>query len=282
LVVAIGLAALAATAFLPERTAGPDFEAPEVAKDEPLFSDDPATHTTRLIRANRTRKEPPPLEPDSTPVGRLVDAATAGDAATVRELLAKGVDPNTPNMHGRLPLHRAASGGSLEVVELLLAAGADANVKDRITDDIGWFPLSHAAFAGSPEITARLLEAGGLPELTGSGDSFLMPVIDGASSAEENTDETNERRAEVMRMLFKAGAATAGLDHVLSKAVWLQSITLVSPLLEHGVRLDVSSQLGRAYLRLPGPLGDLLRSAHAEPAKPVSPSTPSPSSRPDF
>ncbi len=98
-----------------------------------------------------------------------MDAATAGDVATVRELLAEGVDPNTPNMHGRLPLHRAASGGSLEAVELLLAAGADARVKDRITDDIGWFPLSHAAFAGSPEITARLLKAGGLPELTARG-----------------------------------------------------------------------------------------------------------------
>ena len=218
---------------------------------------------------------------DPTPVGRLVDAATAADVATVRELLAEGVDPNTPNRHGRLPLHRAASAGSLEAVELLLAGGANANVKDRITDDIEWFPLSHAAFAGSPEITARLLRAGGLPQLTGSGDSFLMPVIDGASVAEENTDETNERRAEVMRMLFEAGATTAEIDVVLLKAVWLQSLVLVSPLLEHGARLDTSSQIGRGLLRLPGPLGDLLREAHAERAKSTSPSASAPSSRPD-
>ncbi len=274
--------ALAANAFFGDRNGGPGFGAPEIANDEPLISDDPATHTTRLIPANRPREEPPPLELDPTPVGRLVDAATAGDVATVRELLAEGVDPNTSNMHGRLPLHRAASGGSLEAVELLLAAGADARVKDRITDDIGWFPLSHAAFAGSPEITERLLQAGGLPELTGSGDSFLMPVIDGALSAEENTDETYERRAAVMRLLFEAGAATSELDAVLRVAVvFAKSVALAAPLLENGARLDLSSQTGRALLRLPGPMGDLLREAHAESIKPVSLSTPSPSSRPD-
>ncbi len=281
-VVLLGLVALSLVALLQDRTAGPGFGMPKVADDGPLFSDDPATHTTRIFRTRRPREERPPLEPDTTSVGRLVDAATAGDVATVSELLAEGVDPNTPNIHGRLPLHRAASGGSLEVVELLLAAGADANVKDRITADIGWFPLSHAAEAGSPEITARLLKEAGLPELVGSGDSFLMPVVDGALHTEENTDATNERRAEVMRLLLEAGATTASIDAVLFKAVALQSATLVAPLLEHGARLEMSSQMSCALLRLPGPLGDLLRDAHAEPTKPVSLSTPSPSSHPDF
>ncbi len=48
------------------------------------------------------------------------------DAATVRLLLAHGAEVNAREAGGYTPLHQAASAGRLELVDILLAAGADA------------------------------------------------------------------------------------------------------------------------------------------------------------
>ena len=57
------------------------------------------------------------------------DAASAGDAAAVRSLLSKGVDPNG-RKHGQTPLIYAAEGGHVDVIELLLSIRVDVDAKD--------------------------------------------------------------------------------------------------------------------------------------------------------
>jgi ankyrin repeat protein len=95
-------------------------------------------------------ERPPPPE-----VGVDVhDAAARGDAAQVRVLL--DADPERlagKDERGLTPLHAAAGKGRKEVVELLLAGGADANGRD----DNGWTPLHWAAIYGHPEVAALLL-----------------------------------------------------------------------------------------------------------------------------
>jgi serine/threonine-protein phosphatase 6 regulatory ankyrin repeat subunit C len=59
----------------------------------------------------------------------LHEAALAGGAERVKELLKKGADPNTQDKKGRTPLHWAAYIGHFDVVELLLKHGADPNIK---------------------------------------------------------------------------------------------------------------------------------------------------------
>jgi ankyrin repeat protein len=82
-------------------------------------------------------------------------AAFGGAAATAKLLLERGADADTG------ALHFAAGGARLELVRLLLTAGADVNRRDPAT---GRTPL-HAAVAAAPagdapEIVRVLLAAG--------------------------------------------------------------------------------------------------------------------------
>lgn len=63
----------------------------------------------------------------------LISASRAGNDRLVRQLLRQGADPNDTEgqLWGNTPLKEAANYGHLEVVELLIAAGADLNKADR-------------------------------------------------------------------------------------------------------------------------------------------------------
>jgi len=52
-------------------------------------------------------------------------AAKRDAGATVQALLNAAADPNLPSRAGRTPLHVACTGGSVDMVEMLIAAGAD-------------------------------------------------------------------------------------------------------------------------------------------------------------
>jgi ankyrin repeat protein len=86
------------------------------------------------------------------PPGLIVRAAASGKAAAVALLLERGADPNA--MPGRATaLHEAAFRGDRDLVDLLLAAGADPTLRDREfdADAAGW-----AAHAGHTALAAHL------------------------------------------------------------------------------------------------------------------------------
>mmetsp|Transcript_17689 Transcript_17689/g.40998 ORF Transcript_17689/g.40998 Transcript_17689/m.40998 type:complete len:558 (-) Transcript_17689:67-1740(-) len=74
-----------------------------------------------------------PYAVDGRGASALSEAAVEGHAAIARMLLNehKLTNPNEQNHEGRTPLHRAAFQSRLEMISLLLEAGADPRIKQR-------------------------------------------------------------------------------------------------------------------------------------------------------
>jgi len=83
-----------------------------------------------------------------------------GDERLVSLLLERGADPSRGNAHGWTPLHQAAYGHHLRLAQILLDAGAPADVSAR---GDGGTPLVVALFWGHREAAELLAEHGLAP-----------------------------------------------------------------------------------------------------------------------
>lgn len=92
----------------------------------------------------------PGLSRDPTP---LLAAAEFGNAPAIALLLSLGAAPGNLGEDGISPLHRAAQSGSLESVNLLVAAGSDVDLHEQRWNGT---PLSWSVVLGKPHIAERL------------------------------------------------------------------------------------------------------------------------------
>ncbi|KAK6511587.1 hypothetical protein TWF481_000502 [Arthrobotrys musiformis] len=90
--------------------------------------------------------------------------AWLGNEDIIEMLLAAGADPNAANDNGLTALHLAASVGNLEAVKLLLEAGADVNAQGHIDGGVHSLPifsgLRDEQLAAYEGIIDLLIEAG--------------------------------------------------------------------------------------------------------------------------
>ena len=94
----------------------------------------------------------------SVPDISIHEAVQDGNIEAVKQHLAAGTDVNgTGEELGWTPLHLAAYKGQNEIVELLIAKGANVNAKN----DIGETPLDFAIQLKSTEIADLLRKHGG-------------------------------------------------------------------------------------------------------------------------
>jgi ankyrin repeat protein len=82
-------------------------------------------------------------------------AAENGSDSLVQLLLSAGADPNVANRVGETPLHFAASHGHLSTVRTLLAHGARVGARSRFTHIT---PVMAAAESGYPGVVELLIE----------------------------------------------------------------------------------------------------------------------------
>ena len=109
--------------------------------------------------APETNSEPPTTEVSDI---SLIVAAEDGNIEAVKQNLAEGIDvdtrlPSTFGHIGETPLHGAATFGHKEIVELLIAKGADVNARDNV----GKTPIDWAIEYDETEIADLLRKHGG-------------------------------------------------------------------------------------------------------------------------
>jgi hypothetical protein len=123
------------------------------------------TNDWKLSVAEEQERERPPnaaaqaAQPDVDRLGLtpLHRAANRGDLAAVEELLAKGADVNALALANQTPLHLAVT---KEIAQLLISKGAQIEARDRW----GRTPLFWAAGAGRKDVVQALLAAGAQPD----------------------------------------------------------------------------------------------------------------------
>jgi ankyrin repeat protein len=181
----------------------------------------------------------------------LVDAAQAGDAVTVRELLRQTVDVNAAQPDGTTALHWAVHRGDVEMVDALLTAGADLRMPTRT----GATPLYLAATNGDAAVIRRLLDAGedANAVLTGEGETVLM--LTARTGNVEAVELLLERGADPNAQQFRGQTA-------LMWAAAEGHAQIIERLIAHGADPSLSSVAStRPERRPPGGMTPLLFAA---------------------
>ncbi|MDR2932995.1 MAG: ankyrin repeat domain-containing protein [Oscillospiraceae bacterium] len=87
---------------------------------------------------------------------QLISASEKGDAETVKSLLEKDIYIHAQDQDGRCALVAAAYGNHLPIVDLLIGAGADVNMKDNTLQSAYLISTSE----GYTELLDKTLKAG--------------------------------------------------------------------------------------------------------------------------
>ena len=176
----------------------------------------------------------------------LVVSVKAGDRRAVQVLLdEQRVDVDAPEPDGTTALHWAVHRDDLEMVELLIRAGADVTV----TNDYGVVPLFLACTNGSADVVARLLDAGADPEARTEGETALMTAV-------------RTGTVDAVKLLIAHGAdldATeleSGQTLLMTAAAEMHP-SLVRLLLAHGADVHARSVVGFTPLTFAVRAGDL-------------------------
>jgi uncharacterized protein len=166
------------------------------------------------------------------PLAPLVDAVKLVDRQAVRELLGQHADVNKPEPDGTTALHWAVRTGDLDIVNLLLRAGA----KSTVTNRYGVTPLALAAINGNGRVIEALLKAGADPNTaTAEGETALMTAA-------------RTGRVDAVKVLAAHGANVNAREHWLGETalMWASSENhsdVVRTLVEAGADIDARSNV---------------------------------------
>jgi uncharacterized protein len=216
----------------------------------------------------------------------LTQAVKARDLRTVRALLDQKADVNGRSTDGATALLWAVHADDGSAADLLILAGADAN----ISNDYRMTPLSLACTNANPGMVARLLKAGANPNTaiatgeppimtcaaTGNADAVRMLLAHGANvnAAEPQNNQTAlmwaaaERHPDVVRVLMEAGADLRARSRhgftALHFAAREGDLEITRLLLAAGVDVNIRSDPD-ASLKGRGPAFDAMRSGGSTP-----------------
>ena len=163
----------------------------------------------------------------------LLTSVKSGDVAAVRSLLASHVDVNAVDADGSTALHWAAQADNLQLIDLLLAAGAKPSVATRYNIT----PLYFACNNGDAQAIDRLLKAGADPNsVSHEGQTALMT----AASA---------GKVDAVHLLLTRGAKVDTVEPYRGQTalMWAASegnAAAAAELIEFGAQVNLKSKAG--------------------------------------
>ncbi len=117
-------------------------------------------------------------------------------APMAKLFLEKGADVNGRDKYQKTPLHLAANGGNVEMVEWLLQHGADPNALDKKGDT----PLSEAVGNDNLQSIELLMKYGANPHIKGS---YLSPLDEARDKSKWSfKSELYKKMVEIMERKF--------------------------------------------------------------------------------
>jgi len=145
-------------------------------------ANDRADEVKRLLARGM---DPNSVDPNGDPL--LFIAARAGNRATADVLLAAKANVNAKNRFGDTPLMAAALNGQLEIARRLRMQGAELEPR-------GWTPLIYAATGGHDDVVVYLLDQGAnINAQSPNGTTALMMAV-------------RESRGSTFDLLLRRGA----------------------------------------------------------------------------
>lgn len=160
-------------------------------------------------------------------VETLPDLVNAGQRAAALELIAGDADVNQLSVDGTTALHWAVYRKDLELVQMLLAEGANPDIRN----DYGATPMTVASEHGDYPIMKALVDAGGDIESPNSeGQTLLMAVA-------------RTGNIDTARLLLDKGATVDAVENwggqtALMWASSQQQPAMVKLLIDHGAKVD--------------------------------------------
>ena len=177
----------------------------------------------------------PFVEDSKEQADELVYAAAHGDMAKIGSNLQLPQDPDSCTARGITALMMASNEGHTEIVSLLLAAGANAN----LVETTGSTALIAASNAGHVEVVSLLLDAGADTDVV---DKRGMTALIMAS---------DRGHAAVVSLLLDAGADSNVATHTaLMSACFQGDVDIVNLLLKAGVDKDATETTGCTALMI--------------------------------
>ena len=137
---------------------------------------------------------------------QLIQAAGTGNVDRVRSLLATKVNLD---LDRGAAIGSAAAAGHTQIVELLIRAGANVNLRDKL----GFTPIASAAYAGYGEIVQLLIDAGADIQAPAGGvqsysalEYAQMGLYQCDFRNEKQHQQGDRQHAQIVRQLQQLGA----------------------------------------------------------------------------